>query len=359
MIVVQAADLTSLLAETLAACGCEPDEAERVAASLVDANLAGHDSHGVVRTQRYVEWLQAGVHHAGKSVEVVVDGGAFLVLDGQYGLGHTIAPQAVQLGIERAEQHGVSIVALRHSGHLGRVGQWAEMAAARDLVSLHFVNVGSSRLVAPFGGVNRRMATNPVCIGVPCGDRPPVVLDFATSVVAEGKALVAFNGGPALPEGSLINGDGQLTNDPTALYGEVEPGKMPSGISGAGALRAMGEHKGSGLSIMCELLAGALTGSGAAGPAVIPFCNGMLSIYLSPSHLTNGENEQFHREVNDYIDWLKSARPAVGVDEVLAPGEPERRKRAKRLAEGIELPDDTWTSIVAAAASVGVHTTIG
>ena len=353
MIVVTADALRSLLSETFVACGCEPDEATRVAASLVDANLAGHDSHGVVRTQRYVEWLQAGVHHAGRSVDVVIDGGAFLVLDGQYGLGHTIAPQAVRLGIERAKRHGVSIVALRHSGHLGRVGQWAEMAAADGLVSLHFVNVGSSRLVAPFGGISRRMATNPVCIAVPCGDRPPVVLDFATSIVAEGKALVALNGGAPLPEGSLITGDGRLTADPRALYGAVAPGEMPSG-GGSGALRAMGEHKGSGLSIMCELLAGALTGSGAAGPEVIPFCNGMLSVYLSPEHLTGGEAEQFHREVNDYIDWLKTARPAVGVDEVLAPGEPERRKKAKRLAEGIELPDDTWTSIVAAAASVGV-----
>ena len=355
MKLVRAEVVQPLLADVFAAAGCSRDEAERVAASLVDANLRGHDSHGVVRTQRYVEWLAAGVQHADRSVDVVIDGGVFVVLEGNHGMGQSIGPQAVREGIGRAQQHGVAIVALRHSGHLGRIGEWAEMAAAAGLVSLHFVNVASSRLVAPFGGVNRRMGTNPVCIGVPCGpDRPPVVLDFATSVVAEGKALVAFNGGPALPEGSLIGGDGMLTSDPRALYGDVPTGALPTGMGGKGALRAMGEHKGSGLSVMCELLAGALVGSGTCGPKVEPFCNGMLSVYLSPDHLTGGETVHFHDEVVAYVDWLKSATPAAGVDEVLAPGDPERRKRAQRMATGIELPDDVWSSIVAAATSVGV-----
>jgi uncharacterized oxidoreductase len=120
----------------------------------------------------------------------------------------------------------------------------------------------------------------------------------------------------------------------------------------------MGEHKGSGLSIMCELLAGALTGSGAAGPGTQPFCNGMLSIYLSPDHLTGGRTEHFHREVIDYVDWLRAARPAAGVHEVLAPGDPERARRAVHLAHGLELPDDSWASIVDAAASVGVTVTV-
>lgn len=358
MIVVPAPDLQRLLTDVFAASGCPDGEAHRVAESLVDASLTGHDSHGVVRTQRYVQWIGAGVQHAGRSVTTVLDGDVFVVLEGNHGMGQTLGPEAVRIGVERAARHGVSIVALRHAGHLGRIGEWAEMAAAAGLVSIHLVNVSSSRMVAPFGGIDRRMATNPVCIGVPCGaERPPVVLDFATSVVAEGKALVALNGGKPLPEGALIDGDGHLTTDPRALYGPVEPGKAPTGIGGTGALRAMGEHKGSGLSVMCELLAGALTGSGAAGPGVQPFCNGMLSIYLSPDALTGGQADQFHREVIDYVDWLRAARPAVGVDEVLAPGDPERAKRAANLEHGLELPDDTWTSIVDAAAAVGVHVT--
>jgi len=355
VIVMSPEVLRTLLLEVFESAGCSTPEAARIASSLVAANLTGHDSHGVVRTQRYVEWLRAGVQHAGQTIELVTDGGAFAVVEGHHGMGQWIGPQAVQLGVDRARRHGVSVIALRHSGHLGRIGEWAEMAAAAGIVSIHFVNVSSSRLVAPFGGVDRRMATNPVCIGVPCGpDRAPVILDFATSLVAEGKALVALDGGAPLPPGSLVGGDGRPTADPRALYGEAQPGHSPNPMAGPGALRAMGEHKGSGLSIMCELLAGALTGSGAAGPEVHPFCNGMLSIYLSPTHLTDGRADSFHDEVVAYIEWLRTATPAAGVDEVLAPGDPERRKRERRLVEGIELPDDTWAGIVAAAASVGV-----
>lgn len=355
MITVHADRLNALLVEVFEASGCSTDEAVRIATSLVDANLAGHDSHGVVRTQRYVEWLGSGVQRAGQTIEIVIDGGAFAVVDGRYGMGQWIGPQAVRLGIDRASAHGVSIIALRHAGHLGRIGEWAEMAAVAGLVSIHFVNVSSSRLVAPFGGVDRRMSTNPVCIGVPRGDGlPPVLLDFATSVVAEGKVLVALNGGPPVPDGSLIGADGVMTNDPSVLYGTVRPDQFPNPMAGAGALRAMGEHKGSGLSVMCELLAGALTGSGAAGPGDHPFCNGMLSIYLSPGRLTGGESDAFVAEVDAYVEWLKTATPAAGVSEVLAPGEPEQRKRAHRLAHGIELADDTWSSIVTAAGVVGV-----
>ena len=352
MVVIGHGRLRALLGEIFVAAGCSAAEAGRVADNLVEANLTGHDSHGVIRTARYAYWLTEGTLHPDREVAVVMDSGAMMVLDGQFGMGQTIGPQAVRRGIERCAEHGVSVVALRNSGHLGRIGAWAEMAAAAGLVSMHFVNVAGSVLVAPFGGVERRMSTNPVTIGVPVAGGAPVILDFATSSVAEGKVLVAAKGGKALPEGSLIGPDGVPSNDPFLLYGDSDPAVTPDRRSGPGALRAMGEHKGSGLALMCELLAGALTGSGCTGPHISHIHNGMLSVYLSVERLD--VERGFAAEIDRYLAYFKSARPAAGTDEVLLPGEPERRSRVIRERDGIPLAEDAWKAIADTARRLGV-----
>jgi uncharacterized oxidoreductase len=228
------------------------------------------------------------------------------------------------------------------------------MAAEAGQVSIHFVNVAASTLVAPFGAIDRRMGTNPVSIGVPVTDRPALILDFATSVVAEGKALVALNGGKPVPPDALITADGERTDDPSVLYGPVVPGEAPNPHQGSGALRAMGHHKGSGLALVCELLAGALIGSGTAGPPPQHHGNGMLSIYLDLDQVA--PDDQARIDVLAYLDWFTTARPASPDGEVLLPGAPERRRRTEREAEGIELPEATWTSILDAALSVGLST---
>ena len=320
--------------------GCDGEEADRIGRSLVGANLTGHDSHGVIRVPRYVGLLKDGGVHAGRTPELVTDGGAFALLDAHFGFGQTAGPVAVAEGIARARQHGVAVVALRHSGHLGRIGEWAERAAEAGLVSIHFVNVSGSLLVAPFGGVDRRFSTAPFAAAVPVAGGPPLVLDFATSFVAEGKVLVASKGGKSLPEGSLIEPDGTLSRSPDTLY------------SGRGAIRAFGEHKGSGLAFMCEILAGALTGSGCAGPPPKPFCNGMLSIYISPE--IGGSADGFAAEVHSYLDFYASARPAEAGGTVLAPGDLERATRARRLAEGVPLSDEVWESLCAAGRPHGI-----
>ncbi|MGP4953737.1 Ldh family oxidoreductase, partial [Psychrobacter sp. T6-1] len=166
-------------------------EAGRIGRFLVAANLTGHDSHGVIRVPRYVAWLRDGELVADRAPEVLIDGGAFALVDAQYGFGQTAGPFATDLGIAKAREHGVSVIALRHAGHLGRIGEWAERAAAAGLISVHFVNVAGSLLVAPFGSVERRFSTNPIAAAFPLPGRDPIVLDFATSAVAEGKVLVA------------------------------------------------------------------------------------------------------------------------------------------------------------------------
>jgi uncharacterized oxidoreductase len=346
--------LTAAVHRIFAAAGCDEQEAARIAGDLVDANLTGHDSHGVGRVPGYIDWMRSGFVHAGRSATVATDGGAFAVLDGNRGFGQTVAAQAVALGVERAREQGSCIVALRNAGHIGRVGRYAETALDAGLISIHFVNVASSPLVAPFGAVERRFSTAPIAIGVPLPGRP-IVLDFATSLVAEGKVQVASHGGKPLPADALIGPDARRSGDPHVLYGEYREGDPRSAANGEGAIRAFGEHKGSGLALMCELLAGALTGGGCAGPTdeTAGITNGMLSVYLSPEHF--GTRAAFENVGRAYLEWVLSARPVDAAEPVLAPGDPERRIRAARTVDGVALPASAWAAIRRTAAELGVE----
>jgi len=353
MITFRASALQDFIGEIFIKSGCSAEEGRRIAKYLVGANLTGHDSHGVVRVPRYVQMKAEGRVVADQKIAVLIDTPVLAVVDGRYGFGQTVAPQAVELGMEKCRQHGLAAVALRNAGHIGRVGDWAEMAAQAGLVSIHFVNATGSVLVAPFGGVDRRFSTAPFCVGVPRSDAEPVVLDFATSVVAEGKVLVASRGGKKLPADALVGPDGSVSGDPHLLYGDYEPGGGPRDYAkGAGAIRAFGEHKGSGLALICELLGGALTGTGATQEGR-PFANGMLSFYVDPKRMD--PEAAFSGEVARYIAAVKRSRPVQRGGEVLMPGEPERRLRAERLASGVPLTDDIWASIVATAREVGIE----
>ena len=346
--------MENLSAEIFGAAGCSAEEGARIGRRLVMANLTGHDSHGVIRIPRYVQWMRDGTLVPGRTIEIITESESFAVVDGRHGFGQSVGAQAVELGIAKAKANGIAIVALRNSGHLGRIGDWAELAVEAGLISIHFVNVAGSLLVAPFGGTERRMSTNPICIGVPLADGPPLILDFATALVAEGKVLVAASGGKALPPGALIGPDGVPNSDPKTLYGDGDIHDPQGGRQGLGAIRTMGEHKGSGLALMCEMLAGALTGSGCAGPAKRTIANGMLSIYMSVEALSEDGNHGFTAEARAYIDFFTSARPTDADGEVLVPGEPERRRRAARLVDGLELSEQVWGDILATAEALGL-----
>jgi uncharacterized oxidoreductase len=343
--------LTDFCAEIFQRVGSRPDEARAVAASLVDANLTGHDSHGVLRTPRYVDWVRSGDLIPNQTIERLVDTPVIAVLDGRFGFGQVVAPRAVDIGVAKAKHAGLSAVSLRNAGHVGRVGEWAERAAAAALISIHFVNAAGSILVAPFGGVERRLSTAPFCVGIPRQGADPVVLDFATSLVAEGKVNVASFGGKPLPPDALIGPDGALSGDPTLLYGPLDGEGLRNHALGAGAIRAFGEHKGSGLALICELLGGSLTGNGATEPNR-KFANGMFSLYLDPSQID--PSHVFDADMARYLAWFAEAKAAPG-QAILTPGEPERATRAKRLATGVPLPEEAWEAILASARSVGVN----
>jgi len=350
---VPAETLRGLIGATFTALGCDAAEGAQIGHYLVSANLSGHDSHGVIRTPRYAQWLREGKVLPGRGLEVINESETHATVDGGYGFGQTIGPLAVDVGVAKARARGMSVIALRRSGHIGRIGDWAERAAEAGLISIHFVNVAQGEIVAPFGGVDRRFSTNPVCIGVP-GD-PMLLLDFATSEVAEGKVLVASNGGKKVPPQALVRPDGTFTDDPAALYGTLMPEAPRDPAMGDGALVAFGAHKGSGLAFMCELLAGVLSGGETSGP--IPggkrgrISNGMLSIYLDPAHFgATG----FARQAAEYAAYVKASRPVRAGGEVLVPGEPELRTRIDRLANGIPLQAQTWGAIRTTARDAGV-----
>jgi uncharacterized oxidoreductase len=306
----------------------------------------------VIRVPRYLEWLEQGRVHAGRHARLVLDTASLAVVDGQHGFGQTIGPKACAIGIEKARAGGLALVAIRSSGHLGRIGDFAELAIEAGLVSLHFVNALNSVLVAPFGSRARRFSTNPICIGVPTGDDRPFVLDFATSLVAEGKCLVAHQGGKPIPSDALVGPDGRLTGDTGVLYGPSAGGGYPDPRKGPGAMRTFGEHKGSGLALACELLAGALGGSGINADPDGPFHNGMLSFYVDPRAL--GPAEGFLDQVRRFVGWIRAAAPIDPEAGVLIPGDKERATMAERTAHGIPLPAETWGAILGAAHRTGL-----
>ena len=349
--IFQAAELRSKVVKIVMAAGSAEAEAHKVANNLVMANLSGHDSHGVGMLPRYIDAVLEGGLQPNTGVKTVLDSGAILSLDGQAGYGQVVGEQAMQMGIERALEQGTCIMGLGNAHHLGRIGHWAEMAVAQGLVSIHFVNVLSRPVVAPFGGADGRFGTNPCCIGIPLKGREPYILDFATSRVAQGKMRVAYNEGRQMAPGYLIDAQGHPTTDPGVV---VVPQNGTSGGNMFGAMLTFGEHKGFGLAVACELLGGALTGGGTMhrpGDARRAVLNGMLTILIDPKRM--GTQSAFESEAVAFIDWVRQGPVAPGVDAVLTAGEPERAARREREIEGIALDDQTWGEIEQAGIKVG------
>jgi uncharacterized oxidoreductase len=336
--------LTRAIQALVTAGGSSPQEAQLVAENLVLANASGHDSHGVGMAARYVDSLLEGGLRVNQHVQVQLDTGSLLRLDGGSGYGQVVGREAMALGCERALQHGACVVALANAHHLGRIGHWAEQCLEHGLVSLHFVNVVSRPIVAPFGGLDARTGTNPVCVGIPRAAEPPIVLDFATSRIAQGKARVAYNRGLPLAEGTLIDDLGAPTTQ--ARYGVVPP---------YGALLPFGEYKGFGLSLVAELLGGALTGGDTCrephtGKRRI--LNGMLSILIDPERL--GTSAHFAAEAEAYIAWLRASPTPAGSPGITLAGEPERAARRRAAELGIAIDEGTWQEIRSAAEKLSI-----
>jgi uncharacterized oxidoreductase len=323
--------------------GSEDAEATEVADHLVRANLGGHDSHGVGMLPTYVRLLREGLLVPNQTADTVLDAGALLVIDARRGYGQRMAADAVRRAIARAKDVGACVLAFRNSSHIGRIGTYAELATSQGCAFTAFVNVADHHDVqATWGASEPRLGTNPFCAAVPGPDGPAVMLDMATTTIAAGKARVAYNKGVAVADGCLIDDAGNPTNDPTGFIRDH-----------TGALRAFGTHKGSGLAVMCEIMASAVAGGqGAFHEAKGGVLNSMLATIIDLSKL--GDPAVIAADIQAVKTHVKSARPGPAFDEVLTPGEPERRYAAARLAQGIEVDDTTWRDIRAAAESIGI-----
>ena len=346
-----------LITDIFKAKSCNDNEARTIAERLAGSNLVGHDSHGIARVPRYVEWMEKGWVFPNLKPEIVIDSGAMGCLDAKQGFGQVAGEYAVDDGISRAKKHGVSVVGLRNSGHLGRIGDWAERAADADLISFHFVNVRGSLLVAPFGGSDRRGSTSPLAIGIPSKDKDHIILDMATSTVAEGKVMVAQKGGKQLPHGALIDSTGKLTTNPEAMYGKISDDEVPNPDKGTGAITAFGLHKGSGINFMMEMLGGALTGNGVCGALNEKerrkFSNGMLSIYIEVEKMV--DFDYFRKEVKSYAEFVRASKPSQNNDKVLIPGDKEISTKEERLKFGLPVPPLVWENIKQTANKLNVE----
>ncbi len=325
---IPVADLRAFVAAVFRATGSADGEARIVGDHLVDANLAGHESHGVIRVSKYVDWHAKGMVVANRHAVVVRETACNAVVDGQFGYGQVIGREAMDLAIAKARQSGLCAVAIRNAGHLGRIGAFAEQVAQAGLASVHFVNTsGFGILVAPHGGTDRRLSANPIAAGAPGPGGAPLVLDISTSAIAEGKIQVAKNHGEPLPPGCTIDSMGRPNRDPAVFYGPP-----------VGALLPIGGHKGYGLSIFCEIFAGALSGGQTTNPANATarrLVNNMLSLVFDAEAFCGAE--AFNAEIARLAAWVKASPPAMPGGEVLLPGEIERRTRARLEREGIPL----------------------
>lgn len=335
--------LTEAIKALVRGYGSDPTEVDLVTSNLIRANLTGHDSHGIGMLPRYTESFLEGGLVANAHISTRLDQGPLLALDGCSGFGQVVGHEAMLAAIERTRNQGTCIMALSNAHHLCRIGAWAEMAVEQNLISIHFVNVLSDPAVAAWDGSDARFGTNPFCVGIPLEGRDPVILDFATSVIAKGKARVAFNKGEQLKPGQLIDHQGNPTTDP------VHSIKPPFG-----ALRAFGEHKGSGLALVCELLGGALAGGLTLHehPKGRRVGNGMLTIVIDPARLAPGD--AFAREALAFVDWVKQSPPAPGTEGVKIAGEPERKTLAERSSRGIPVDQTTWKEVLHAASLLKV-----
>ena len=345
-----------LITDIFKAKSCNNYEAKTIAERLCGSNLKGHDSHGIVRVPRYVLWMEWGWVFPNIKPELIVDSGALALIDAKQGFGQVAGEFAVDEGINRAKLHGVSVVGLKNSGHLGRIGDWSERAADAGLVSLHFVNVRGSLLVAPFGGSDRRGSTSPLSIGVPSKDTDHIILDMATSTVAEGKVMVAQKGGKPLPAGALIDSNGNLTINPEVLYGKINENEVPNSEICTGSITACGLNNGSCINFMMEILGGALTGSGVSAgiedKEKRKFANGMLSLYVKVDNMVNFE--YFLNEVRSYADFVRSSPPANKNEKVLIPGDKEISTYKDRLANGLPVAPIVWQNIKQTAKDLNV-----
>lgn len=339
--------LEKLTCEIFEAAGVPTDEAQIVAESLVKSNLTGHDSHGVIRVTQYTSLIEKGGIVPGAKMVVVKENATTAVLDGNWGFGQVMGRKAMEIAMKKAKDHSIAAVSMLNSNHIGRLGEYPAVAVEQNMIGIIMVNNhGGAQYMPPWGGTARRLSSNPISIAMPTGGDDPILLDISTTVSAEGKVRVRRNRGEELPEGYIIDAQGNPTTDPNDLYGPPVGAILPfGGIVG---------HKGYGLGFIIDALAGALSGAGCSRADAERVGNAVfimvidIEAFISP--------KEFKNHMDGLIKYVKSSPKMPGVSEILFPGEIEAKETTERLEDGIFIEDETWNQIFEAASSLGVDT---
>ena len=328
--------------------GASDEEARIVANHQVKANLVGHDSHGVILLPQYVERIRIGHLIPGAPFEVEKESPTTACINGNWGFGFVVTERAMRMAIEKARANNVAAITVFRQSHVGRLGDYPTMAAEEGMIGLITADSGAGpKAVAPFGGRERRLGTNPICIGVPSDLEATLLLDMATSAVAAGKVTLAKNRGEPMPDTWVIDRDGNPTTNPDDYFdgGAILPVGADQG------------HKGSGLSFMVEMLSGILTG---LGFGIDPQARHNDGCFIAVFNVEAFRPlEEFKKEAKAFAEYIKDTRPAKGFTEVLYPGEMEWRTEQQRREEGIYVEDDTWDQVLALVRQDGLETLLG
>jgi LDH2 family malate/lactate/ureidoglycolate dehydrogenase len=335
--------LLDFAAAVFAAHGVPLEEARRAADTLVQADLWGHQSHGVMRLSWYVARLRSGVMRAAAETRTVVDAGALAVIDGRDSMGQVLAARAADEAVQRAKAHGVGVVAMRNSNHFGTAMYYTLRAARAGCIG--FLSTNASPAMAPWGGRGKAVGNNPWSIAAPAGERAPMVLDIANTIVARGKIYLARQKGQKIPLGWAIDNEGEPTDDPIAAL--------------SGIILPMAEHKGYGVAVMMDVLSGVLTGSGFGtgvhGPYQSVHKSGAGHLMIALDIAAFQPLAEFEARMGRLIAELKSVPLAKGATEILYPGEPEARHELDNRARGLWLAEETLAGLRRLASETGLE----
>ena len=329
------------------AAGAPASDAELVADHLVESGLLGHDTHSVLRFPQYVDMIREGVVRCGAPLEVLEETACTARLSGGWNFGPVTATLAVEHAAEKAQRAGVAVATVLHCNHIARLGRFAALAAQQELIAVVLVNGhGGDLAVAPFGGSARRLPTNPVCVAIPTGREWPVVLDMTTSMLSGGDMRLYRNRNEPVPPGHIVDADGRPTEAPEAYYGPPPGAILPLGWPLSG-------HKGFGLSLVVDILAGALSGAGCSRADPETPGNALFIALLDIAAFA--PVAEFRADTERFIDWIKSCPPAAGFDEVLLPGEKSFRTYQRRRRDGLFVDQSAWTQISRLASELQVE----
>lgn len=340
---LRAEDLQALVTSACEKMGARREDAELVASLLVRANLCGYDSHGVFRLAQYHKWWKAGLLNPGAQPVIAEETALASKVDGRQAFGQVVASFATRVAIDKAKRSGIAVVTAKNSNHVGRLADYAETIQGAGFIGLVMVNdSGSGQFVVPWGGIDPRLATNPIAMGIPGGEGGGILFDFSTSAGAMGKVRQLMLRGESAPAGWLIDTTGTETTDPASLFREPRSSLLPAG-----------GHRGFALSLVVEVLSGILSGAGFANPHPGPEeMNGIFILAADVSWFV--PLNQFRSQVDQLTAYMKTSRPMPGVGPVHIPGENSRAEEARRLQEGIILNEQNWAKLAKVLRDLGL-----